>query len=190
MGLRSPIPPNAKRVFKGTIFEVWQWEQKMYDGSVEIFERLKRPNTTQVIPVVGDKILIQTQEQPDRPQPFSSLPGGRCYWEEDPLVAAKRELMEETGYESNDWTLWKQQNPVEKIEWTVYTYIARNCVQKKAPQLDAGEKITTQLINFEEFLMLSEDPLFYEKELAGVLLRARFDPKAKEEFHKLLFGKK
>ncbi len=160
----------------------------MFDGSTEIFERLKRPDTAQTIPIVGSQILIQTQEQPQRAKPFNSLPGGRCDGDEDPLEAAKRELLEETGYASDDWTLWKQQNPVSKIEWTVYTYIARNCVQRQKPKLDAGEKITNHLIDFEEFLMLSEDPSFYEKELVGPLLRARHDPKARSEFQQLLFG--
>ena len=185
---RNKIPPKAKCVFQGKIFEVWQWEQKMYDGSVAIFERLKRPNTAEVIAVVGDKILIQLQEQPDSATPFQSFPGGRCEKDEDPLEAAKRELLEETGYGAEDWMLWKEQNPVGKIEWTVYTYIARNCVKKQDPQLDAGEKITLRLVSFEEFLELSEDPTLYEKELIGNLLRARYDEKVKGELRKLLFG--
>ena len=185
----DPIPSHAKMVFKGIIFEVWQWEQKMFDGSVAIFERLKRPNTVQAVATVGDKILLQTQQQPDNMTPFPSLPGGRCdSFDEDSLAAAKRELLEETGYVSNDWKLWKEQSPVGKIQWTVYTFIARNCVKQQEPHLDAGEKITTRLIDFEEFLMLSEHPRFYEGELVMALFRARFDEKAKTELKTLLFG--
>ncbi len=119
---KNELPQNAKLVFKGEMFEVWQWKQKMFDGSVEIFERLKRPNTVQVIPVVGNKILIQTQRQPDRKDSFVSIPRGRCNGNENPLKAAKREFLEETGYSSNDWTLWSEQNPAAKIVWTVFTY--------------------------------------------------------------------
>lgn len=185
-----PIPPHAQLVFQGKIFQVWQWEQKMFDASMETFERLKRPNTAQVIPIIDDKILIQTEEQPDKLKPFISLPGGRCDWDEDPLDAAKRELLQETGYTSSDWVLCKEQALVGRIEWTVYTYIARNCILKRSPQLDAGEKITPRLISLEEFLMLPEDPSFYERELVALLLYARFDSKIKEEFSNLLFGKK
>lgn len=186
----SQLPPDAKMVFKGEIFEVWQWKQKMFDGTAETFEKLRRTNTAQVIPVVGNKILVQTQSQPHRKKPFNSLPGGRCGLGENPLAAAKRELLEETGYASNDWALWCEENPVEKIIWTVYTFIARNCFYKQPPHLDAGEKITTRLISFDEFLMLSEDPAFYEKrELYGAFIRARFDKKFQEEFHNLLFKK-
>lgn len=182
------MPSNAKKVFQGEIFEVWQWEQKMFDGSVAIFERLKRPNTAQVIAIVGDKILIATQEQPDK-KPFPSLFGGRCEDGEDSLATAKRELLEESGYISDDWFLWKEQNPVGKIEWTVHTYIARNCVFQQPPKLDSGEKIETHLLDFEEFLMLSEDQTFYEGELSKALLRTRFDQEFKREFRQLLFGK-
>lgn len=187
----NPMPQNAKCVFKGKIFEVWQWEQKMYDGSVEIFERLKRPNTAQVIPIVGDKIIIQIEQQPHKKQPVLSIPGGRFNDNEKSLQAAKREFLEETGYISRDWMLWKKVNPAFKIEWTVYTYIARNCVFDKSPSLDAGEKIKTQLVSFEEFMKIAtENPLFYSPEIVPDLLRLQLNVKRKEEFRKLLFGKK
>lgn len=187
---KNPLPDNAKLVFTGQLFEVWQWEQKMFDGSVEIFERLKRPDTAEVVAVVGDKIMVQIEEQPDKPRPFTALPGGRVDQGEAPLAAARRELLEETGYESDDWQLWQESNPVGKIEWTVYTYVARNCRFKQPQKLDAGEKITSKLISFEEFLLLTDEPTFREPGLAPLMIRARFDPKAKGELRAFLFGAK
>lgn len=186
---KNNLPKNAKLKFKGEIFEVWQWEQKMFDGTVEIFEKLKRSDTAQVIPVVGDKILIQKQWQPNRKKSFISIPGGKFEKNEKPLLAAKREFLEETGYTSNNWTLWNKQNPAVKIIWTVYTYIARDCFYKQPQKLDAGEKIITQFISFDKFLMLSEDSNFYEGELKNALRRARFDKKFRKKFYELLFGK-
>lgn len=185
---RNPIPPHAQKVFSGKIFDVWQWEQPMFDGTTQIFERLKRPNTVQVIAVVGEKILVQTEEQPDSTQPFPGLPGGRCDGDEEPLTAAKRELLEETGYVSDNWTLWHEVNPVGKIEWTVYTFIARDCRKVQEPQLDGGEKISSRLVSLDEFLAFTDDPLFYSPELATEMLRARFVPEKRDELQKLLFG--
>jgi len=184
------LPPNAKRVFMGVIFEVWQWEQEMFDGSVEIFEKLKRPDTALVIPVVGDKILLQEQEQPGKPGPFLSLPGGRLEEGEEPLDGAKREFLEETGYVSDDWELWRQFSPSSKTVWTVYIYIARNCQKKAEQTLDPGEKISLKFIDFEEFLMLSEDEMFYERELVPFLYKFRLHPDQKEEFRDFLFNSK
>lgn len=38
---RQPIPDHAKCVFKGVIFDVYQWEQKLYNGTTTTFEKLK-----------------------------------------------------------------------------------------------------------------------------------------------------
>ena len=58
-------PDSAKLMFKGVIFEVYQWQQQMYDGSTETFEALKRPDTVSIIPVTKDKkFIILRQEQP------------------------------------------------------------------------------------------------------------------------------
>lgn len=187
--MKNKFPKKAKRVFKGEIFEVWQWPQKMYDGSKETFEMLKRPDTSQVIPVIDDKILILIQKQPDSSKAFYSLAGGRREKKETALNSAKREMLEETGYVARDWQLFKKVSPSGKIVWTIYTYIARDCIYWQPPRLDAGEKITTKLISFDEFLALADEPDFYDPELVNYMLRARADKKIYKKFHKMLFGK-
>jgi ADP-ribose pyrophosphatase len=98
---RPGLPANAQLVFKGVIFEVWQWEQEMFDGTKETFERIWRSPTVEVIAAVGDKILIEEQSQPDRKN-IISLASGRADQGEDVMAEAKRELLEETGYASDD----------------------------------------------------------------------------------------
>ncbi len=184
----SQLPAAARLVFTGVIFDVYHWKQTMYDGSTETFEMLKRPDTAVVITIVKDKILIQTQEQPGVAKAFPSLPGGRVNAGEDPLTGAKRELLEETGYTATDWALWQTYRPSHKIIWTIHVFVARDGAKTHAPKPDAGEKIITQLVSFDEFLLLADDPLFSEKELKETLLRARFIPAEKEKLRKILFG--
>ncbi len=181
------LPPNATCVFKGTIYEVWQWQQKMYDGSVATFEKLRRPDSVDVIAVVDNTILVELQEQPHRKKPFLSLPGGRCDDGEDPLESAKRELHEETGYDSQDWTLWKRYEPHASMIWNAHVFIARGCVLRQQPTPDAGERITLRFLSFDEFLSLADDPLFRHRELALSLLRARLHAQEREVLHQLLF---
>jgi ADP-ribose pyrophosphatase len=187
--MTNPLPDNAKSVFKGEIFEVFQWPQTMYDGSQTTFEKIKRADTSVIIPVVGDKIILVKEQQPDRLIPYLSLPGGRVNQDEDPLVAAKRELKEETGYESNDWIDWRRDKPSNKIIWTVHTFIARDCHKVTEPQIDSGEKIEVQLLTFDELLMLSENEAYRGGELVSFFYHLRLHPEEKEEFNQLLFGK-
>jgi len=96
---KQPIPEYAKCVFNGIIFDVYQWQQKQFDGTTATFEKLKRPDTVMLLPVTNDKkIVITEQEQPGK-QPFIGSIGGRVDPGEDILTAAKRELLEESGYE-------------------------------------------------------------------------------------------
>jgi len=118
------IPDTAKRVFRGQIFDVYQWPQKMFDNSTQTFEMLRRPDTIAVIAVVEDKILILDDEQPHTGL-RKSLPTGRVDDQDTAtLSAAKREVLEETGFEFSKWRLIEVTQPHSKLEWFIYFYIA------------------------------------------------------------------
>lgn len=173
----SKIPPHAKRVFQGVIFDVYQWEQELFDGSTATFECLKRPNTLVVIPMAGDKVYYSYQEQPGKP-PFLSGFGGRAEEGEEPLETAKRELLEETGFESDDWTQFRKYSAPGKIDWNIYFFIAKNCRKTKDQNLDAGEKIEIRETDIDTFLKeIVTDPQFCEHELKQEILSA-FNPEA------------
>lgn len=181
------ISPRAKKVFDGKIFDVYQWEQEMFDGTTETFEMLKRPDTMQVIPIVDGKIIIAKEEQPHKGL-FFSLAGGRREEGEEALEAAKRELLEETGYVSDNWELYKIYEPVVKLEWSIYTYIARDCVKQSEPSLDAGERIELVHLDFDEFVDWISRGEIRSQELSCDVLRMRLEPEKLEEFKKKLFG--
>lgn len=186
---KQPLPSDAKMVFKGKIFDVYQWEQKMFDGSYETFEKLKRPDTVVVFPILPNgKILLTKQEQPGI-KPFIGAAGGRVDEGEEILDAAKRELLEETGYEAKEYVLWKSEQPISKIEWATYVFIARDLKKVADLHFDAGEKIETMEVDFEKFLKLASQPEFYEEEVYRDVVEALMDKNKKEKLRKLLFGK-
>jgi ADP-ribose diphosphatase len=152
----SKVPDQAKRVFKGEIFDVYQWPQQMYDDSTETFEMLKRSDTVVMVAVSENgRIVLVDEEQPTQKRE-RSLPTGRVEAGEEPLVAAMRELAEETGYTSEQWELWRSYQPHSKIEWTVWYFVARGARKTTTQKLDAGEKIEVHDVSIPEFLnMLS-----------------------------------
>jgi ADP-ribose pyrophosphatase len=183
------IPDHAKLVFKGKIFEVYQWEQEMYDGTTATFEALKRPGTIQIIPTVSDKILLSYEEQPNRPLSYTFL-GGRQEPSEEPLVTAKRELLEETGMESDDWELYKVYESEGKIQWDTYLFVARNCRKVTEPSLDAGEKIEVKEVSWDEFLDIVSSEDFWGQNIANDILRMRLEKEKIGEFRKKILSNK
>ena len=182
---KQPIPDNAKKVFGGVLFDVYQWEQEMFDGTKTIFEKLKRPDTVIVFPTLDDeKILLTEQEQPGK-EPFMGAAGGRVDDGEDILEAAKSELLEETGYEASEFVLWDAQHPTSKIDWVVYTFIAKGLKKVADLNLDAGEKIVLKPVNFDRFIDIAISKNFVQKEIIPKLYEAKLHPEKMEELKKL-----
>src|ERR1700691_3967497 len=108
------IPDQANCVFRGKIYDVYQWQQQMFDGSFETFEMLKRPDTVKALAIKDDSLVVLEQEQPGS-KLFFDLPGGRHdVASETELEAVKREMLEETGLTFGSWKLIEVTQPFSK----------------------------------------------------------------------------
>lgn len=185
---RQPLPSDAKKVFEGILFDVYQWEQEQFDGTHRTFEKLHRNDSAVVIPVLDNgKLLLAEDTQPGR-NPVLTFPGGQGERGEDAETMARRELLEETGYEADELVLWKVVQPSSKIEWAIYTFIARKLRRVSEPSLDAGERIELREVTFDELMELAEDPVFQNKEMVLDLVKARYDGEVRASLEKTLFG--
>jgi ADP-ribose diphosphatase len=168
------IPDNASKVFSGQIFDVYQWPQKMFDGSTKTFELLKRSDTTQIIVVQDGKLFLVNDEQPGR-SPRLHFPGGRADEDNSWHEAAVRELLEETGLVCKNLKLIDVVQPVPKIEWFVPWFVATDILSHKAQKLDAdGEKIEVIQKSFEdirELVLKGREPTM--QYATGLFLRCK-----------------
>lgn len=149
------IPPNAQCVFRRVIYNVYQWQQPLFDHTEATFEMLRRADSVSTIGIVGDCIIVLKDEQPHRGSKLS-FGGGRV----DPgdrtiLAAAQREMREETGYSFKNWRLVKVWQPHTKIEWFIYVFIAWDGDKTAEPHLDGGERITVELLPFQTVKQLA-----------------------------------
>ena len=169
--LKQPLPEGAQKVFAGIMFDVYQWQQEMFDGTKETFEKVTRDDSVGVLAITEDEHIILTRQQQPGMKSFTSLVGGIVDPGEDPLVAAKRELLEESGMIAQDWQLWFHSQPSAKIDWNIYQYIARGCKKVQEQVLDAGEKIELVVLSFEQFLEAIAQPEFRDSEVKNQVLQ-------------------
>lgn len=179
------IPKQAKKVFTGEIFDVYQWPQKMYNGKTATFEMIDRADTVQIIATRGNKILMGIESQPNLKRGLT-LFGGRIDKDETPLYAAKRELKEESGLASNDWDLFRRYQPITKIDWEIFYYVARDCKVTAKQSLDGGEKINVTELTFDEFVEYFTAE-FRQHWLSYFLTKLKAEQML-GEFRKMLFG--
>ncbi len=70
------IPTHAECVFSGIRSEIYQWDQKMYDGTSSTFEMVRFLDGAFTIAITPDhRILLTKQEQPAKQDVFLGLPG-------------------------------------------------------------------------------------------------------------------
>ncbi|HEX3099577.1 MAG TPA: NUDIX hydrolase [Patescibacteria group bacterium] len=184
----SKIPKKAKRIFNGTVFDVYQWKQKMFDGSFKTFEMAKKLDTISVIATVGDKIAVLYQQQPGT-EWYYTLPGGYVDVPgETARTAALRELLEETGLKPKRIKLWRTNNAHSRMTSNHYFFIAQDCEKVSDQEVDGGEKIKVLMKTFEQFLKYADIRSFHNQGLIIEMLRARLYPKEKAKLKKEIFG--
>lgn len=180
------IPDHARKVFGGEIFDVFQWDQELFDGTQAIFESLKRSDTVTVIPVTEDgKIMLIEEEQPHIPLHLKNV-AGKVDPGESPEQTAVRELLEETGYAGTEVKLWYKNNMVYKIDWDIYTFVIKGCKKVAEQNLEGGEKIKPILFTFDEFIEKVCEEDFPNLALKVKVLEAKLDSEKMIEFKELL----
>lgn len=144
------LPPNAVKVFRGVIFDIYQWDQEQFDGKKRLFELGSRLDTVVIIPVVENNFIINEEEQPNN-YFRTGFPMGRLDFESEDIVeAALREYSEETGITPEKLFHVATEQPIAKILWNIHTFIAHGVKEKNEIMLDGGEKIKNKHISFDE----------------------------------------
>jgi 8-oxo-dGTP pyrophosphatase MutT (NUDIX family) len=117
------------------------------------FYRLSCPDFANVLALTeNNEAVLVRQFRVGSETTTLEIPGGMIDPNEDPMVAAKRELEEETGYVSDHWQFLGSINPNPAImNNTLHMFVAKQCHispnRKHFP--DKSEAITIHLENTE-----------------------------------------
>lgn len=95
---------KSEILYKGKVFDHQVDEIEYESGNKTIREVAIHPGGAVVVPIKNDgKLILVKQFRYPLQKKLIELPAGKLDKNEDPLICAKRELEEETGYKANEF---------------------------------------------------------------------------------------
>lgn len=136
---------DRKYIVDNEFLKVRQDKVKLPNGLViDDFFVIEKNNVSLIVAIDEEKrIIIKDEYRYHIDKHLIELPGGTFdLGEADPLGVAKRELLEETGYSSDEWELLfsNYDYPTKDVN-QVNVYLAKNIKRVSEQQLDEGEDI-------------------------------------------------
>lgn len=96
---------SRKKIYEGHMFTFEQWQVTLPDGKEAGRDVLLHPGATAVIALDSEnRVAMVRQFRAPVQEALLEIPAGKLSPDEDPLVCAKRELLEETGITAGKWT--------------------------------------------------------------------------------------
>src|SRR3989344_3506463 len=125
-------------------------------GEKKEFSQFWMKDSSFVFPITKDgKVVTVRQYKQGRHAITHELPAGICDGRESGEVAARRELLEETGYEAERMLYLGPTWPDSRCGVFVrHTYLALGCEKTAEPKNDPEEEIEAVILGLEEWLDL------------------------------------
>jgi ADP-ribose pyrophosphatase len=140
---------SSERLVETPYFALRSDRLRLPDGSVkDPYYIIERPDAAFVFPLTGaGEVVLVRQYRPAIDRIELGLPAGLVEEGEEPEKAARRELLEETGYVGGEWEFLGAlaSSPGLKDNWA-YLYLARGVERASPPQPDEYERVEVAIV--------------------------------------------
>lgn len=144
---------------------------------IDDFYTVTIPDAAAIVAITEDmNIVLKREFKYATGEVLIETPAGMFEPDEtDGLTVAKRELLEETGYESDEWTYFG--DTVEssaKLTNRMHIYLARNCHKVADQKLDETEEVEVLIVPFSKAIeMVMSNEIKSNSSAHGILKAAK-----------------
>ena len=162
---------SGEQVFDGTLLKVRRDTVRLPDGSHGTREYIRHPGAVAIVPIFDDgRVLLERQFRYPHGREFIEVPAGKLEPDEPHLATAKRELLEETGYEAKEWQrLGVIHTAIAYTDEAIELFIARK-LSHVGKKLDQGEFLETLTVGFNEAIAMIRDGRITDAKTVAALL--------------------
>lgn len=146
---------SSQRLLETPYFNLRSDALQLPDSAVKApYYIIERADAAMVFPLTpSQEVVMVRQYRPAIEQVELGLPAGLLEPGEEPAAAARRELLEESGYGGGEWErlLKLSSSPGLKANW-IHLFLARDTQRLADPSPDEHERIEVELVPIDSLM--------------------------------------
>ena len=167
---------HSEPVFHGIIMDIYRDEILLPDGNKGIRELMRHSGAVCIVPVTDrGTVILEQQYRYTVGKVLTEIPAGKLNApEEDRLLAAKRELLEETGLSADSWVSLGEFYPAPAYSDEKITVFLARKLHSGNQELDPDEFLRVFELPIEELLEHVMNGMIEDEKTQFAVLKAYY----------------